>query len=168
MKGQGTNIDTLSGNGCISIADGYIWEVPLLGGIASILTMPNLKSIVFREAAGNFSVGSRKINISDLVFYSDDLNLSINGDINFNSTLDLFVTTQISRDLLGGSSDTAKIANILIQQAGQLLGRVRITGTLTDPKYKTMAGGKGVKSGVKPIEKVFKSKIGDLLKDILE
>ena len=167
LKGYASNVDTLSGGGWLSIADGYIWEAPLLGGIAGILTVPNLRSIVFREAAGNFSIGGRKINISDLVFYSDDVNISIKGDIDFDSNLDLLVNTNITQEIIQGSSEAAQIANILIQQAGQFLGRVRITGTLDDPQYKVMPGVKKVQ-GVKPIEKVFKNQIGDFLKDIFE
>ena len=171
LNGYYNDIASLSGKGWLSITNGYLWEAPVLGGVASILSMPGLKSIVFREAAGNFSIGRQKLKITDLVFYSDNANISVKGNIGFDTRLDLLVTTNITKDLIEDSSEAATIANILIQQAGQFLGRVKITGTLNNPVYKVKPGGgssSGMKSVEKPIQKIFKKEIGDLLKDILE
>ena len=164
LKGSAGNIDTISGSGWAAVTDGYLWEIPILGGLADILTVSNLKSVVFKEAAGKFSIGERKVRVTDLTFYSDDTNISVQGEIDFNGSVDLMVNTNISPDLIEGSSDAAKIANILIQQAGQLLGKVRIRGTLRDPEYKVGP----TASGIKPVEKILKSGLGDILKDILE
>ncbi len=163
VKGYGNDIDNLKGRGWVTVTDGYLWEIPLLGDMANLLSLTNLKSVVFKEAAGNFSIENREIRIEELMFYSDDVNISIKGSIDFDSNLDLLVTTNITQNLIEDDSEAAQIANILIQQAGQLLGTIRITGNLKDPKYNTKAP-----KATKPVEKIFKSSIGNILKDILE
>ena len=51
----------------------------------------------------------------------------------------------------------------LIQQAGKYLGRVSITGTLKNPSYSLKTD-----SRLKPIEKISKKEINDIIKDIFE
>ena len=67
--------------------------------------------------------------------------------------------TDIKHGLAEGDSDATKIANILISQAGTYLGRVKVEGTLEDPKYRLVA---------KPINELFGDKLKGLLKNIFE
>jgi len=170
LKGQGGNLDALKGNGWISIDDGYLWGIGVLGGMANILSMPKLGSVVFKKARGNFTIKNRIFTIEDFTCKSEVAELSLAGDIGFDESVDLLVTTNLTSNLIEDSSDAAKIANILIQQAGNFFGRVRITGTLKNPQYKVGAssGKPGSGGGSKVVEKIFKEELGDLLKDLLE
>ncbi len=159
VKGSLGNANSLRGNGWMTITNGWLWELPLLSGVTQILRMPGLKQIVFKEAAGNFSIAESKISTDDLTFYSENVNIRGHGYLDFGGNINFQLDTDIKQDLAEGGSDMAKITNILISQAGSYLGRVKIEGTLKDPKFKLV---------IKPVKEIFNKKIRGLLKSIFE
>lgn len=164
LRGSLASADSLHGSGWITITDGHIWEWPLLGGVVDLLRLPHMRSVVFKEAAGNFIIDQKRISTEDLTFYSDRANISARGYVDFDNNVDVLVQTNITQDLIEGSSDTAEIANLILSQAGNYMGKIRITGTLDDPKFKY---------DVAPIANILKKEMKDikkiegLLKDIL-
>lgn len=159
LKGELASVDTLNGSGWVAIVGGRLWELPLLGGITKLLKMSYLESVVFREAAGNFVIGNRKISTDDLTFYSDTVNITAAGNLDFDSNLDFILKTNITQEIVEDSSEIAGIANLLLRQAGNYMGRIRVTGTLKDPKYDFSA---------KPIKKILQKGIKGLLRSILQ
>ncbi len=152
--------DSLRGNGWIKVTEGRLWEWPLLSGVVNVLGMPGLDKVIFTEAAGNFIIGERKISTDDFTFYSEKVNLKFSGHLDYEQNIDLAMKTLIMEDMIQGSSDTTKIANLLLSQAGSYAGNMRITGTLKDPKYKLSSA---------PIKKILGGDVGgitDALKDI--
>lgn len=160
LKGHLKTIDSLRGSGWITVTNGRLWEIPLLKGVDELLGLPNLRSVIFKEAAGNFMIGERTVSTDDLTFYSDKANISVKGYVGFNGKIDFLLNTNITQDLIKveGSSEAANIANMLISQAGNYIGKVKVTGTLKQPKYEL---------AVTPIEDAFKKEIKGLLKDML-
>jgi len=158
LKGNLTSPDTLRGSGWINVVDGRLWDWPLLGGVVDLFGMPHLSSITFKEAAGNFIVDQRRISTEDLTFYSEKVNITTVGFVDFDGRIDLLMNTHIIQDLIEGSSDAARTANMFISQAGNYMGKIKVTGTLKEPKYKIYAT---------PIKDAFKGEIEGFLKDIL-
>jgi len=158
LRGLAKSLDTMRGSGWITVAGGRLWEIPILSGISSVLNSPNLKSVVFKEAAGNFDVGDRRVTTNDLTFYSDKANLTITGSADFDGNLDFLLNTNITQELIKGDSEAADIANLFLSEAGNYLGKVKITGTWSKPKYKMMMGSK-------PVKDIFKKNLGGLLQN---
>lgn len=159
-EGASSPADSLHGNGWIKVTEGRLWEWPLLSGIVNTLGIPGLDTVVFTEAAGNFMIGERKVSTDDFTFYSEKINLKFSGHLDYEQNIDLAMKTLIMEDMIEGSSDTTKIANLILSQAGNYAGDMRITGTLKDPKYKLSSS---------PIKKIFGGDAGgitDALKDI--
>ncbi len=167
FKGIARAGDTLRGNGWATITDGYLWEIPVLKGLTTALGMSNLRTVVFREAAGNFLVKERRVSTDDLTLYSENVNMTAKGAVDFNGNIDLKLNTNITQDLVKGSSEGARIANLIISQAGNYMGNIKVTGTLKDPKYKLGAGASKrdiIKGG---LEEIFKKEAKEFLGDIL-
>ncbi len=160
LRGNLGSTDSLRGSGWVTVRDGRLWETSLLKGVANLLTMPHLNAVVFKEAAGNFIVDQKRVSTDDLTFFSENVNISADGYLDFDGNIDFLLNMNITQDLIrpGDSSDAVQIANMLISQAGNYLGKVKVTGTWREPQYKF---------AVKPIQDVFKKELKGLLKDVL-
>jgi hypothetical protein len=159
LKGYLNSPDSLRGSGWITITDGRLWESPLLGGVIELLRAPMLKSVVFEEAAGNIVVENKKVSTDDLTFYSESVNIRAKGSVGFDQNLDFVLSTNMTQDLVEGSSDFSRVANILLKQAGNYMGSIKVSGTIKNPKYKL---------DVKPVRKIFGNQLKGLLQNILE
>ena len=159
IQGNAASADSLRGSGWVTVTDGRLWDLPLLGGVTELLAAPSLKSVTFKEAAGNFVVDERRISTEDLTFYSEKVNIQARGFVDFDKRIDFMLTTNITQDVVEGSSDIANIANILISEAGNYMGKIRVTGTIDKPKFNLNA---------KPMGDLFKKEIKGLLRNILQ
>lgn len=154
IHGYGKNLETTKGDGSVLIKGGYLWEVPLLRGLADLLFLPNLSSIVFDEASATFVIANKSISTADLKFNSRSIGLLGEGGVNFNGNIDLLITTSISEDFIKGTSEFARLASTLLAEAGQFIGSIKITGTIKKPEYKFIP---------LPINKILKNKLKGLL-----
>ncbi|MCM8781517.1 MAG: AsmA-like C-terminal region-containing protein, partial [Candidatus Omnitrophica bacterium] len=154
IRGYGKNLETVKGEGTIVIKGSYLWEVPLLRGLANLLFLPNLSSIIFDEASCDFVIANKNISTANLVLYSQNVNLFGEGSVNFDGTLNFLITSSISEDFIKGTSEFAKVASSLLTQAGQLIGNIKISGTIKRPEYKFIP---------LPLDKILKDKLKILL-----
>lgn len=159
LKGYMNSVESLNGSGWLTVTDGQLWEIPLLGGITNLLDMPNLKSVSFEEAAGNFVISDKRIYTDDLTFYSNKVNITAKGFVDFDQNLDFLLNTNITQDLFKGSSEAVEIANLFLTQAGNYMGKIKITGTIKKPVYRI---------DKRPVEDLFKKEIKGLLQNILQ
>ncbi len=154
IRGYGKNPETVKGEGFIFIKGGSLWEIPLLKGIADLLFMPNLSSIVFDEVSAHFAIANNAISTSDLKLHSQSIGLLVEGSVFFNGMLDLLVTTSISENFAKSTSEFERLAGALLAEAGQLVGRVKVSGTIKNTEYKFMPF---------PIDKILRDKVKELL-----
>jgi len=160
LNGEVSSPEALRGNGWVKVTDGHLWEWPLLGGTAELLKLPRLNSVTFKEVSGNFIVAHQKISTEDLTFFSEKVNMTLTGYVDFDQNIDLLMHTHIIQDLVEGSSEASQIVNLLISEAGNYMGRVEITGTLKEPRYKLSSAS---------VREIFKDEIKEvkgILKDI--
>ncbi len=158
LNGYATDFDSLNGKGWIKIADGNLWEISFLKGLSEILFMPNLRTVVFKEGFSNFEISDRKISTPDATLIGDDLSLVIVGNIDFDTNLDLIVTSSLSSEYEDEDS-TKRVKTFVLDKLGRLVGEVHVTGTLKEPKYK-----------IKPIrpDKVIIDKFKGFFQEILD
>jgi hypothetical protein len=154
IRGYGKNPETIKGEGLLFIKGGSLWEIPLLKGIADFLFMPNLSNIVFDEVAAHFAVANGAVSTSDLRLHSQNIGLLVEGSVFFNGNLDLLVTTSISENFARGTSEFERLAGALLAEAGQLVGRIKVGGTIKNTEYKIMPF---------PLDKILKDKVKELL-----
>jgi len=154
VRGFGGNLETMNGNGLISIEGGYLWEMPFLRGLANVLFMPQLSTIVFDHASANFIVSNKTVSTSNLVLHSKNVTLLGEGGVSFDGAIDLDLTSSVAEDFIKGTSDFAQIANILFAQAGQFIGNIKVRGTLAKPEFKLIPV---------PIDKILKNRLQEVL-----
>jgi hypothetical protein len=134
LEGKGTDLSTIKGAGWIMVANGHLWEFPLLGGIAEALNLPRLKKIEIKEAAGNFTIADRKIDTQNLQFSSPQFNMLARGNMGFDGTLDFNVGLSFTPGF-AQENEFAKLAALIIDETGRFIGQVGVSGTVKQPKY---------------------------------
>jgi len=154
IRGYGKNLETIKGEGLLLIKGGYLWELPLLKGLADLLFLPNLSSIVFDEVSADFTIANKTISTSNLTLHSPNISLLGEGGVSFDGALDFLITTSISEGFIKGTSEFARLAGILLSEAGQFVGNIKISGTIKNPEYKFIP---------LPINKILKDKLKVLL-----
>lgn len=147
LDGTAEDLETLQGQGKIFIKDGKLWELNLFKGLGELLFMPVYRKIVFREADISFIVKDKTIKISDSFLGSDGLDLSAEGKIGFDSSLDLLLHTEINETLLTESPDLRKFTSAIV---GNLLA-IKIGGTWQKPEYKVVLPTKGIINRIKEL-----------------
>jgi len=159
INGFGLNQETIKGKGWISVAEGRLWAIPLLGSLAEFLGMPHLRKAIIKEVLGNFTIADKKIHTEDLYFLSDDIVMLIKGNMDFTGKLDANITASFSPKFMEKTGRFGHIASLLIDKTGRFVGEVKMTGTIKKAKFKFSA---------LPVEKILKEKILEPLKNIFK
>jgi len=158
FAGQADDLNTLAGKGHVSFSEGHLWQLPLLkavrvslfDGIAGFLR-GKFDPTSFRTAESDFTIAGGKVNFPEAMVDSDLIRMVIDGDVYFDSRLDLHVAASVrgqSSPLerlegLGGllGEDFKKIDEILKRIPGgglPILGSFyHITGTFHKPVRKS-------------------------------
>lgn len=136
FSGLANNIETLKGKGAFAIAQGKVWELPVFAGLANILYIPGVKKIIFREAKGTFSIVDKSILTDDTELYSTEITLAGNGRLDFNGNLNFEITAAFAKELLSGPTFLGPLRDFFVDEAGNFIGRIKLSGTLKEPKFK--------------------------------
>ena len=126
----------LTGYGNFAITDGKIWKLTILKGLWQLLLIPELNNAVFTEASATFTVQKNKLITQDLLLKSQPLDLAGQGWLDINKNIDLLITPRFHQlEILKSSAILQKIPTGLLTQT-QGYFNIRLTDTLTKPKYK--------------------------------
>jgi hypothetical protein len=133
--GFGNNIETLRGKGAFAIANGKLWELPVFAGLANILYIPGVSKIVFGEAKGTFTIGNRVIVTGNTELYSPQISLIGEGSVDFDGNLDFDITAAFAKEFLQGPTPIGPLRDFFVDEMGNFVGKIKLTGTTKDPKY---------------------------------
>ena len=158
LKGDLGDPASYNGDGWVRVRDGYLWEVPVLTGLAEVLYLTTSDRVIFKEAYGTFTIADKQISTKDLSLYSDVLKLVGVGYLDFDDNLNFDVNVNFAEGL-AQKSPLTKLGSILVTTAGEFIGEIKITGTLKEPKYKLK---------MFPIDKILKNQIIDKIKGIFQ
>ena len=134
LNGKGADLAALKGQGWIMISKGRLWEFPLLGGLADVLKMPQLKTVQINSAAGNFIIADKNISTDNLRFTSPQMNIEARGALGFSGGLDFNIGLNLAPGF-AEANQLAKLAMFLADETGRFLGQVKLSGTVKEPKY---------------------------------
>ena len=124
--------DTYQGQGSVNLQDGYLFKLPLLGGLSKWLARlyPGLGFSSQTEFNTNFTFKENKIHTEKITIEGRLLSLQGQGTYAFDETLDFLV---VARPL--GESALADWVRKLAFPISSLL-KFRLTGTLEKPEWK--------------------------------
>lgn len=137
MRGALNHRETYRGEGAVSIREGHLWKTSLFKkmGELVIVKVEGLETVTFHEANATFKIRDQKLWTEDLTLFSETVDLSLKGWVGFDQKIDMTMFIQYSNDVLRGALDTGGIVPMVLQEAGALISRYKITGTLMKPDY---------------------------------
>jgi AsmA-like C-terminal region len=95
-----TNLPWLGG-GEVRLRDGFLWDLPLFGGLSSALDKiaPGVGQTRFSSGKANFAITNRLISTRDLEFRSPAMRLACEGTVGFDTQLEATMRAEILRDV---------------------------------------------------------------------
>jgi hypothetical protein len=83
-------------------------------------------------------VKDRQVHTRDLEIFGDAVDLSLDGRIAFDGSLDMVMDIRYSKAILDGASLTGGFVPLVVQQAENFISQHKVSGTLAKPKYEKM------------------------------
>ncbi len=134
--GSGADLTRITGKGMTSIHGAQILELPFLGPLASLLKVPNLRTLVFQQAGGSFALQGGQIRTDGLELKAPQAALTISGSGGFlqgaNSPIDWTIIPALEPELL--EENQSKLGEVIARGTELLAGEIQVTGTWKNPK----------------------------------
>ena len=89
------------GSGVARLRDGFLWDLPLFGGLSSALDhiAPGVAQSRFNSGSATFTITNRTLRSQDLEFRSASMRLQATGTVDFDSRLDAVMRAELLRDV---------------------------------------------------------------------
>lgn len=132
LKGKGTDLSGLSGNGTVSVPDGKMYRLPLLLDLLKWLGLRLPDRTAFEQAYIRFAIEGSKVRIEDLDLYGNAISVRGKGTMQLDGTdlnLDLHADWGRLLQLLPRGLD-----NITREISNQLL-KITVRGKLSEVKF---------------------------------
>ncbi|MDF1579157.1 MAG: AsmA family protein [Desulfuromonadales bacterium] len=135
----GTQLDTmkktLSGDGKFALNDGQLTGTALINGLAEMIGEERLKTLECDDFSGNFKIDNGKVNITSS-YRGSDLEMTPLGSIGLDESIALRLDTRVSPAVMSKIGRKNTLGRLLSDDRGWGIVPLRISGTLTDPRFK--------------------------------
>ena len=138
FSGAGTTWDelkrVLTADGSFTLVDGGIKGTPVSHTVASLLGLPELNNIVYKNISGTYKIiegGKAKINTR---LEGKDLQAEADGIIGLDGSLDLPLTLHLSPPLADKLKAMGSFTKYLSDAEGTTTLHLKLAGTLSSPK----------------------------------
>ncbi len=132
-SGNLTGLADLRSKSLVEIKNGYLWGFNPLRKLADAISIISLDDIIFKEASGNFSIQNQKVYTDNLSLNSDELDIFLEGTIDFKGALDMLASIQAKESI----QKSKNLSSILMSALGEIT-KVKISGTVNKPKTSVM------------------------------
>lgn len=160
MAGRIKNQSTWNGEGNFEIRDGHIWQLKIIQGLSSILLIPEFKNTIYTAASGRFFIQDKKILTNNTLLESQTMKLMGKGWIDFDGKINFDITPKLSEIAMIESDSMKKWSSAFLSAN---VSRVRLTGSIQQPKYKANASPLKI---IKGTTGVIREGIGGILGEI--
>lgn len=136
VKFQGSGVDPkgLSAKGKVNVNEGYLSEVPIILNIFNVLNLSLPKKESFHSAKVKFNIEDGVIHVTEGMVYSDTVELSGRGDINFNGNVHIDVAAGFNKGFFSQLPIVGKFFDLIVGGVRKQLTMVEIKGTFSNPK----------------------------------
>jgi hypothetical protein len=153
LRGEGVDLNTITGHGDVRIADGQLWQFPIMQSVASKTKIAR-EALTAGEAAAMFDIANSQIQVSSAAINSPALGLQGNGTVGFDGKLDLSVIAAPLGDWQAHVKKTgipfvsAVVGDIagqlqkVVNSASELLYQFHVTGVVGQPVVEAEASTK--------------------------
>ncbi len=134
VGGRGYQIESLVGDGHMHIRDADLYELSLLASLLKMLTTGASNKTAFTEGDITFGLQGRHIELKQIDFLGDVVNLYGHGTTDFDQNLALiFEASILPRD------SSLPLVSSFVKQAKPKIVQMYVNGTLSEPKVATEA-----------------------------
>jgi uncharacterized protein involved in outer membrane biogenesis len=172
---------SLTGTGDAQLTSGRLTGMKVNSTISSLLNIPDLQEIAFKDWANSFLIEGGRIQIKNLRIAALGGDYLINGSHGFDGSLDYkmnLVLSEATSAKVNVPGFAGEAVNLFKNESGRVVLNFNIGGTQDDPKVQldTQAARQRVEelakqkldAEKKKLEEELKRKGGDLLKDLLK
>jgi len=135
LNGNFKDPGALKGSGAFSIKDGKLWQLNLFKGLGELFLLPDYEKIIFKDAGADFNVADKFVSTENLKLNGEQLNLTCQGKVGFDGTLDFTVYTEVKKDLVRDSADIRKFTTAILGGLSNAM-TIKVSGTIQKPAYK--------------------------------
>ncbi|MBU2103122.1 MAG: hypothetical protein ABH865_06575 [Candidatus Omnitrophota bacterium] len=126
-------VDSITGQGKITVKEGNIWEINFLKGMGEFLFIPDFDEIKFKEGCSDFSLKNNGITFENMELKSFQMNMEGGGRISSGGAIHFMLFPRFNQGLVSASEGLKKITTNFLGKSGLL---IEIQGTLKEPQYK--------------------------------
>jgi hypothetical protein len=140
-----TDLNTISGDGSFSIADGQLKNFEPLDKLADAIRLRQLEEISLKDVKSFYSFRNGRVLINPFNIKSNGVEMRIGGSHGFDQTLDYAISMKIPRSVLGGQVNT--VVTKAVKKAGSHGAAVKVNdninvnvkmgGTISNPLLTT-------------------------------
>ncbi|MDQ7779428.1 MAG: AsmA-like C-terminal region-containing protein [Planctomycetota bacterium] len=138
LKGKGSDSSQLWGEGNLSIANGYLWDVPLFLEMVNFFSLK--KRQPFTEGSARLKIRGRTVIVREVQFSNEDITMLGTGKIDFDGNQLLRFKTHFSTSILPSIDVLTKVWELIRDN----IAMVEASGTFDEPKL-----------AIKPLPAVF-------------
>jgi hypothetical protein len=128
---------TLTGSGEAAATDGRIVEIPVASQLASLLQIPTLRDIPYRDLGLQFGVESGRLAMRQFALHGSDADFGAVGSIGLDGSLDLGLQVTLSQELSRralSNRGAGAVGSLFTDSSGRLVFDVKVGGTHRTPK----------------------------------
>lgn len=121
LRGTGRSLNSMQGRGEIKLREADVYELPLMISLLKLLSIREPDSNAFSEGDMRFYIGGNHVYFNPINFSGDAISLRGNGEMDFQSNVNLKFYTVVGRDkwrvpvispVLSGASQQALVINV--------------------------------------------------------
>ena len=150
LSGFSGDLSKLNGAGEIFINDGKLWQLDLFKGLGSLIFVKDFANVTFRDGSCAFFIQDKYIFTDNLKLTSDIADLTGAVKINFDSAIDATLDVKVNADMATVTGTFRDVTTAIAGEAGKF-GTIKISGTLSAPKFKFQAAVVDIIRGLKNI-----------------
>jgi hypothetical protein len=155
LSGRMGKPTTYSGRAKVQIKEGDLGKIGLIGRLITFSPLTTLrKDLPLTTLEGDFNISDGYATTDNTTIKGPDVRIIAKGDVGWNQKLDFILSLYASSELMKGTALT-KVLGTIIDDFGNLLRRIKLTGTITNPEFTIvpLSIGETIKEG---FEKSFK------------
>lgn len=141
IKGKGTDLAQLEGDGRLELKDALLWETPIISEIVRLLPLTSPATDATQRGSAECRIENGMVKVKKATLTSGRIDLHAEGDISLDreAELDLTVVAALDPHILGDIPVITDVTSKVLGRATRAVRKVRVTGPAADFKVEPIA-----------------------------
>jgi len=141
IKGKGTDLAQLRGDGRLELSDALLWETPIISEIIRLLPLTSPTTNAKQKGSAECRIENGVVKVDKATLTSGRIDLHATGDIRLDPEpeLDLTVIAALDPHILGDIPVITDVTSKVLGRVTHAVRKVRVTGPAADFKVRSVA-----------------------------